>query len=644
MAITKSLMWLAGRYLGDGWTRLTESRAELVITCGKNEANDLREYLNQWQRIGARANHNELAWHERNTKTAFQFSTNHRGLVEWLRSQFGHGAHAKHIPSWALGMSDDLRRSLLAGYLSADSYTCTIAGSSVSDIQTVSKSLAFGTRALVESLGMTAQVHGPFKNRSDIEGRSVNARPAWKVRWRESAQRLQNVREEIHNWTRVQSVTNTDQTTTVFNLSVEEDESYSAEGVVTHNCTHHSRAKGGKPVSRKRRGLAWVVVKWARRTRPRAIMMENVAEFSEWGPLIPKTSNTGEVLTFPDSKPQLVPCPDRKGQEFRKFVSQLERLGYKVEYNEMSACDYGAPTIRKRFFLVARRDGQPIVWPQPTHGKPDSLPVRKGKLKPHRTAADIIDWSIPCPSIFDRKKPLADKTLARIAKGIQKFVIDPKDRFVLEGDSGKTASTLIQTGYGERKGQAPRVPGLHKPLGTVVAGGSKHAVVTAFLAKHYGGVVGIPATKPTGTITTVDHHSLVSCYMINLKGSDRRARPDGEPVSTICAGGTHAGVVTALLQKYTEGDYNDPITVEIEGELYLIVDIGMRMLQPNELFRAQGFDADYIFAPEVNGKPMTKRDSVRMCGNSVPPVWTQALVQANFGHESSFSRPLTAAG
>jgi len=177
-----------------------------------------------------------------------------------------------------------------------------------------------------------------------------------------------------------------------------------------------------------------------------------------------------------------------------------------------------------------------------------------------------------------------------------------------------------------------------------VAGGSKHAVVTAFLAKHYGGVVGIPATKPTGTITTVDHHSLVSCYMINLKGSDRRARPAGEPVSTICAGGTHAGVVTALLQKYTEGDYNDPITVEIEGELYLIVDIGMRMLQPNELFRAQGFDADYIFAPEVNGKPMTKRDSVRMCGNSVPPVWTQALVQANFGHESSFSRPLTAAG
>jgi len=414
------------------------------------------------------------------------------------------------------------------------------------------------------------------------------------------------------------------------------------------DCKHHSKAKGGKPVSRKLRGLAWVVIRWARRCRPRAIMLENVTEFQEWGPLIPKTSDTGEVLRFPDGKPQLKPCPVRKGQEFRKFVAQLERLGYHCEWRELAACDYGAPTIRKRFFLIARRDGRPIVWPEPTHGKPDSLPVLRGKLKPHRTAADIIDWSLPCPSIFDRKKALAEKTMARIAAGIRKFVLDSPTPYLVDPNQAAlnerpncvaTASTLIQTGYGERKGQAPRVPGLDKPLGTVVAGGSKHALVTAFLAKHYGGVVGIKATQPLGTITTVDHHSLVACHMINLKGSDRRARSASEPLSTICAGGTHAGLVTALLRKFTDKAANDAIvTLEVNGETYAIVDIGMRMLQPHELFNANSFDQDYIIAPEVDGKPMTKRDSVRMCGNSVPPVWPQALVAANFAHESAVAR------
>lgn len=441
------------------------------------------------------------------------------------------------------------------------------------------------------------------------------------------------------------------------------------------DCTHHSKAKGGKPVSQKRRGLAWVVIRWARRVRPRVIMLENVEEFEEWGPLTPKKSATGEVLRFPDGKPMLVPCPDRKGQEFQKFKQQLERLGYQVEHRQLRACDYGAPTIRKRFFLIARRDGRKIVWPKPTHGPANSLPVRRGRLKPYRSAAECIDWSIPCPSIFTRKKPLAENTMRRIAQGLKRFVIDAQEPFIV-----KTNHTAPW--YDQFRGQ-----GLREPLQTVTAShgfalvtpsviaidhGSarsgcnwssgeplttittenRHALVTAFLAKYYGGVVGIPATDPASTVTTIDHHALVAAHMINMKGTQRSARSPEDPLSTVCAGATHAGLVAAFMAPYygsgsgeTGRDLRQPaptattkdrlqlITVQIDGATYVITDIGMRMLKPHELFKAQGFPDDYVIAPEFNGKPIPGYAQVRMCGNSVPPVWPLALVEANFAHE-----------
>jgi DNA (cytosine-5)-methyltransferase 1 len=430
------------------------------------------------------------------------------------------------------------------------------------------------------------------------------------------------------------------------------------------DCTHHSKAKGGKPVSSGRRGLAWVVVKWARRVRPRVIALENVEEFADWGPLTA------------DGKP----CEVRKGQTFQQWCAQLERLGYRVESRVLRACDYGAPTIRKRLFVLARRDGRSIVWPKETHGPADSLPVRRKKQQPYRTAAEIIDWSLPVPSIFERKRPLAEATQRRIATGVKRFVIDAAEPFIVgvggrmgqsrprgvseplqtittKADSCVVVPTLIQTGYGERPGQAPRVLDLHQPLGTVVAGGSKHALVAAFLAKHYGGVVGTRIDKPLGTVTTVDHHSLVAAHMINLKGSDRRARSANEPLSTVCAGGTHAGLVAAFMAPYygsgsglTGRDLREPaptittrdrlqlVTVQIDGATYVIGDIGMRMLQPPELFRAQGFPDDYRIDIEHNGKPLTKRAQVRMCGNSVPPPWPRALVAANFTHEQAYQR------
>ncbi|WP_186080676.1 DNA cytosine methyltransferase [Burkholderia gladioli] len=531
------------------------------------------------------------------------------------------------------------------------------------------------------------------------------------------------------------------------------------------DCKHFSKAKGGKPVSKKIRGLAWIALRWAATVKPRVIMLENVEEFVTWGPL------------GADGRP----CPKRRGRTFRSFVNALQRQGYTVDHRELRACDFGAPTIRKRFFLVARRDGLPIVWPTPTHGDPKGAAVRAGKLAPWRTAADCIDWSIPCPSIFERERPLKDATMRRIARGIMKFVVNSADPFIVsyysdetrfrgapideplgttttanrfavvtptimhithQGDDrtrpagaplatittakrgeqalvaatlvkhnfgdtpcqaadaplhtvttqgnrfGVVAATLVQTGYGERPGQAPRAPGLDKPLGTVVAGGAKHAVVAAFLAKHYGGheSPGAPLDKPTSTITTQDHHHLVTAQLVGCGGRAAQSRPRdaGEPSATITskadtavavshlvklrnnqfgqdardpmptltAGGGHVGEVRAFLVKYYGTADGAPLAeplhtvpthdrfglVTIQGEDYAIVDIGMRMLTPRELARAQGFPDSYVLAPEVDGKPLSKSSQVRMIGNSVCPDVAEALIRANFAHEAQLQR------
>lgn len=369
------------------------------------------------------------------------------------------------------------------------------------------------------------------------------------------------------------------------------------------DCTHFSKAKGGKPRSQKIRGLAWVVYRWAKAVRPRVICLENVEEFADWGPLLD------------DGKPD----PLLAGATFHRWWKQLENLGYVLDRRELRACDFGAPTSRKRLFVIARCDGQPIRWPDATHGK---------GLQPYHTAAEVIDWSLECPSIFERKKPLADATLRRIAHGVMRYVINAKQPYLVmsidhqsSGPSGGLAGsddplttvtskarhclvspTLIQTGYGEREGQAPRVPGLHKPLGTLMAQGQKHGLVAAFLAKHYGGVVGQPMDKTIGTVTAKDHHSLVQAFLLKYYGSDQNPQML-EPLHTITA-------------KHRFG------LVTVHGEKYHIADIGMRMLQPPELFRAQGFPDDV----KLIG---TKTSQIRLCGNSVSPPVAAAIVRAN---------------
>ncbi|WP_181248718.1 MULTISPECIES: DNA cytosine methyltransferase [Halomonas] len=393
------------------------------------------------------------------------------------------------------------------------------------------------------------------------------------------------------------------------------------------DCRHHSKAKGGRPVSKSVRGLAWVAARWAAKVKPRVIALENVEEFLDWGPLIK------------NAKGQLVPDPARKGQTFNGFVRALRRHGYQVDWRILKACDFGAPTIRRRLFLVARRDGLPIKWPKPTHGDPGSPAVRRGKLQPWRTAAECIDWLIPCPSIFERQRPLADATLRRIAKGVMRYVVESGDPFIVPIANYGNGSELVNA--------------IGEPLRTVTAWpkGGSFALVSAFLCKHYTGVIGDDLRKPLPTITATDHNAPVAVSLVNLKGSERGGRDPRQPMPTICAGGTHAAAVAAFLVKYYGQGVgqvmSDPmhtmptkdrfglVTVTIAGEQYAIVDIGMRMLQPHELAAAQGFPDHYEFA-QVNGKPVPKYQQVRLIGNSVCPPLAKAIVEANFTHERRF--------
>lgn len=379
------------------------------------------------------------------------------------------------------------------------------------------------------------------------------------------------------------------------------------------DCKHFSKAKGATPVSKKIRGLAWVALRYAATVRPRVIMLENVEEFVTWGPI----TRDGR------------PCPQNKGRTFASFVNALRRHGYQVDWRELRACDYGAPTIRKRLFLIARRDGLPIVWPEPTHGDPASVDVKAKRLKPWRTAAEVIDWSIPCPSIFARKRPLAENTLRRIARGLQRYVIEAGEPFIVK----------VNHGYGYFRGQ-----GINEPLQTLTTENG-YALVSAFLARHYGGNYTGPGSSLTGplpTVTCVDHNALVTSHLVKLR-NNQHSQSVREPIPTLTAGGGHVGEVRAFLMKYYGTGDGQPVgeplhtvttkdrmaLVMIKGEPYQIVDIGMRMLEPHELYAAQGFPANYIHTHTASGKRLSKSAQVRMCGNSVCPPVAAALVRAN---------------
>ena len=608
------------------------------------------------------------------------------------------------------------------------------------------------------------------------------------------------------------------------------------------DCKHFSKAKGGKPVSKKIRALAGVVIKWVEALKPtnrhpKMIFLENVEEFQTWGPLIKRKVS---ITNLDGSTSEIwaeYPCPKRKGQTFKRWKRSLENLGYTIEHRELRACDYGAPTIRKRLFLIARRDGMPIVWPEPTHAAPGSLAIKARKLKPWRTAADCIDWSIQAPSIFERKRALADATNRRIAKGIQRYVMEAKQPFIVNTANSKTTGRgpnvwpveeplrTVTSSNGHALAEPTVAPFLtehanastqrtfapDEPLRTQMAQvkGGHFALASAFLAKHYTGVVGSDLADPVATVTSVDHNSLVTAHitkfntgstgfaadtpMHTVTAGGEQARPgtaitqgvvtatlvhynadkrdsdvrasdvrepvktqttenrhglvtanlihmghgegaDGtkrfshgirdveqplntitaqgaaaglvaghmlklrgdnvgsastDPLHTVSAQGTHHVEVRAFLIKYygtdqdpqlkeplhtvttkdrfgavtvhavplnltpqelanahqvalfmrAHGyDYGDLVLVTIADIEYVIVDIGLRMLTPRELYRAQGFPESYRIDHGADGRPLTKTAQVRMCGNSVCPPLAQAIVAANYQESQSLRR------
>lgn len=590
------------------------------------------------------------------------------------------------------------------------------------------------------------------------------------------------------------------------------------------DCTHFSQAKGGQPRSRKTRALSWVVLKWVGQLRradalygtntaPRIISMENVWQILTWGPLVAKRCKaTGRVLRMdgtvaergervPVDNQQLVPDKRHSGRTWHQFVAALQALGYAVEWRKLVASDYGAGTSRERLFLIARCDGEKIVWPAATHG---TAPGQQARV----TAADCLDFSIPCPSIWARKRPLADATMRRVAKGVVRHVLESADPFIVpvthqgadrvnsvhdpiktitaanrgelmlgvpelapfiaehanasnqrtmaadeplrtvcagvkgghfsvvtpilagvggragqseprsgadplytmtaKADTALVAPVLVQTGYGEREGQAPRALDLQQPLGTVVAGGIKHAVAAPHLVKFRGESIGTSVTDPVPTITSgagaarpagaahalgiaaaslvtlrramvgsdaraplstvaaqAEHHCVATAFLEQANGGfyDGGGRDARMPVSTITATGSQQQLVTAdlaqlspehqegalrvaafLVKYYGSGiavDPRDPldtvttkdrlalVTVVIKGTPYVIVDIGLRMLKPHELYRAQGFPVGYIIDRTANGTPLTTSAAVRMVGNSVSPPPLRALAEAN---------------
>lgn len=552
------------------------------------------------------------------------------------------------------------------------------------------------------------------------------------------------------------------------------------------DCKHFSKAKGGKPVERNIRDLAWIIPGWIERIQRSGgkvdvVILENVEEFQDYGPLI-------------ETERGLMPDPERKGEYFRKWCRKIRALGGKIQWRELRACDFGAPTIRKRFFAVIRFDGLPIVWPVPTHGAPDDTDVVDGRKLPWRTAAEIIDWSLPCPSIFDTSneiwekhglraiRPLAHNTMARVARGLKRYVLDAERPFLVNlthggrieavdepfktitgahrgekaviaphmmtmrnagkpfngadeqthtitaGGAGLSvvapvltaaqhggsvrsidepshtitasrkdqnsviAPTLAQVGYGEREGQAPRALDIGKPLGTAVAGGVKHAVASAFIARQFGTSTGHAIHAPAHTVMAdgAGKSQLITAFVAQHNNDSRRkggvnpGRSADEPLSTVTQTGSQQSVVAPFLQAYygtgDGGAENEPVrtvttkdrhghveaaldippftpeqaararevaellrsfgfwddrefvTLTIDAITYVIVDVGMRMLVPRELYRAQGFPEDYEIERGVDGTQFSKSVQVSCCGNSVCPPVAAALVSANCSH------------
>lgn len=508
------------------------------------------------------------------------------------------------------------------------------------------------------------------------------------------------------------------------------------------DCKHHSKAKGGQPVEKRIRGLVLVMLRWAK-IRTRVMFMENVEEISDWGPLV-EMWKKGKQGWYPD--------PQHKGRTWRAFLDCLgsgidpahpdlpeilellegtitheqctRGFGYRFEDRELRACHYDTPTIRKRLYMIARCDGRPIVWPEPTHADPRAPGFAGQSKQAWRTIAECIDWERPCPSIFLRgraartarcKRPLAAATLRRIARGIERYMLKAERPFIVSlthqggdrvenidepaatitgahrgekafvtamltehaqannqrnmpmdeplrtqcagvkgGHFAMVAGALVQTGYGERPGQAPRVNDVQEPLGTVVSGGGKHALAAASLVKLRGDNIGSGVDEPMHTASAGGkHHGLVTASIAAYYGSEKDGQGIEEPARTTttkarlglveCTSAYPGLTPVQLAGARRVAKFLRSQGIQFEGELvtlrgHVMFDIGMRMLTPRELFRAMGFPESYVIdrarmvdplTGEEYERALTKEEQIRLCGNAVCPPVARALLEAN---------------
>lgn len=357
------------------------------------------------------------------------------------------------------------------------------------------------------------------------------------------------------------------------------------------SCVHFSRARGAKPKEDQQRSHAHEVLdRWIRVAKVDVLLVENVPEFKDWGPL--------------DDEGQ--PIQSRKGEFFRDFIRELKELGYSVEFRVLCAADYGDPTTRRRFFLQAVKDGIPITWPEPSHRDPTKpVGLFDRELPPWRTAAECIDWTDLGRSIFGRKKPLAENTLKRIAAGFDRYVLHGTP-YVVETAEGLVASLLVQY-HSTFVGGKERTCSLEAPLPTLDTS-NRYGLVVAFLAKNFTGVVGSEIRVPLGTITAKDHHGLVVAFLVSYYGTINVSRPD-EPLDTITTLARH-GLVTVV----------------VEGRTYSVADIRYRMLKSSELAPAMGFPSWYRFERRDGGK-LSEADKVKMIGNACPVGTVAALIR-----------------
>lgn len=641
--IDETMARLIGHYLAGGEVLAQAERPELSIDCDKRKAEALSEAVSAWDHLGTGLARTGASWSMRERHATIQLYTDSAAMVEWFGRHFGPDHETKTVPGWVLGLSHAWRAAMLDGYVKGGGWTGTIGGNERHQCFIRSKAMAFGIKALAASLGKTVTMQ--VSARCDLtEPAKKAAKPRWVVTWREDItnSNQQTFREDGLDWAPVRRTTSLDIQRPVFNIGVEEDESYVVEGIVVHNCRHYSRAAGGTPRSKSVRSLPGVVLTWAKRASPRVIVVENVAEMQDWGPLLEDGTQ----------------CPDRIGLSFRIWCGRLRGLGYRLEFRKLCAADFGVPTIRTRLFIVARRDGDPIVWPRPTHHKAPSLFEDRW-----RSAASCIDWSIPVTSIFNRARPLKEATLRRIADGVTRYVIEQADPFIVPTGAGfmipithqgprrgssldAPCPTLTCANRGEHAVVTATVAAPHispfygtargasaqDPLGAVTAQGTHHALVTAFLAQHNGGAVGRRAGEPLSTITTIPTQQALVQVTLDETDAAAAERVGAFLIHYYSNGGQGQDIRAPLGTATTKARF---ALVQVRGVAMPIVDIGMRMLARHELQAAQGFPADYDL---TDAGRLPKTAAIRMIGNSVCPGVAEAVVRSLLGPPRSESR------